>query len=459
MTSAANAEYSLPRAAWASRLAAAAVIVASFWIVGHSLGQSRFLFEQSSLDANRVENRFAAQQGSTTASSAIGFVLLGAMGAVCWATSSSAEVNWRHPLIWFAALFVGWCVASLLWSADGAQTVRKLAILALTLLGAYGVACRFELDELLSIMIVVLGTFVAVGFAAELALGMFRPWRADYRFAGTCHPNDQAVQCALLAIAAAGAGWLRHDRPWVRRALIFAGATGLVLSKSRTTLAALLVAAGLALLFSARGLQRWLVVSVAVILFSTVGIAANFISVADLDRSFDIASMGRRENVSSLTGRVPLWEELWKAAAKRPVAGYGYGGFWGEKNVLKYSEIFRWHIPHAHNGYLDLMLTVGVIGAALYVAWMVATGVVAARRFEQQRFPADLFVCALLAFSLIHAVTESKIPGAGVGAFFVMIALAATALRSPASRHAEAHVPAHSLPHASELSIHLAFVN
>jgi exopolysaccharide production protein ExoQ len=145
-----------------------------------------------------------------------------------------------------------------------------------------------------------------------------------------------------------------------------------------------------------------------------------------------VASMGRRENVSSLTGRLPLWNELWKSAEKRPLAGHGYGGFWGEKNVLKYSAIFAWHIPHAHNGYLDLMLAVGVIGAALYVTWVVATSVVAAVRFETWRDSGDLFVVCLLAFSLIHAVTESKFPGASIGAFFVMTAMAAIAIRAPA---------------------------
>jgi exopolysaccharide production protein ExoQ len=419
-------------AAWNARLAAAATIVVSFWVVGHSLSQSRTLFEQSALDANRVENRFAAQQSVTTTSSALGFFLLGAMGVVCWGTSSSERISWRHPLIWFCAAYIGWCVASMLWTTDGAQTVRKLGILALMLIGAFGAASRFDLDDLLAIVMLALAGLIGVGFLAELGLGMFRPWRSDYRFAGTCHPNDQAVQCALLALAAAGAAWMKRDRPWLRRLLVAAGLIGLALSKSRTTLLALVIAAALAAVLSARGLQRWLVLSVGVAALSLAGIAANFVSVTDLDQTFDVASMGRRENVSSLTGRLPLWNELWKSAEKRPLAGHGYGGFWGEKNVLKYSAIFAWHIPHAHNGYLDLMLAVGVIGAALYVAWVVATGVVAGARFETWRDSGDLFVVCLLAFSLIHAVTESKFPGAGIGAFFVMMAMAAVAIRAPA---------------------------
>jgi exopolysaccharide production protein ExoQ len=262
---------------------------------------------------------------------------------------------------------------------------------------------------------------------------MFRPWRSDYRFAGTCHPNDQAVQCALLALAAAGAVWMKQDRPWMRRLLIAGGLAGLALSKSRTTLLALIVAAALAAVLSAKGMQRWLVMSFGVAALCLGGIAANFVSVSDIDQSINVASMGRRENVSSLTGRLPLWNELWKSAEKHPLVGHGYGGFWGEKNVLKYSDIFAWHIPHAHNGYLDLMLAVGVIGAVLYVAWVVATAVAATVRFETLGRMGDLFVVCLLAFSLIHAVTESKFPGAGIGAYFVLMAMAAVAIRVPAS--------------------------
>jgi len=418
-------------AAWNARLAAAATIVVSFWVVGHSLGQSRTLFEQSTLDASRIENRFAAQQGVTTTSSAVGFFLLGAMGVVCWMTSSSEGINWRHPLMWFCAAYVGWCVASLLWTTDSAQTVRKLGILALMLVGAYGAATRFDLDDLMAIMLLSLGGLIGVGFLAELGLGMFRPWRSDYRFAGTCHPNDQAVQCALLALAAAGAVWMKRDRPWLRQILIAAGLLGLALSKSRTTLLALIVAAALAAVLSAKGMQRWLVMSCGVAVLCLGGIAANFVSVADIDQSFNVASMGRRENVSSLTGRLPLWHELWKSAEKRPLAGHGYGGFWGEKNVLKYSQIFAWHIPHAHNGYLDLMLAVGVLGGALYVAWVIATALVAGSRFETWGDAGDLFVVCLLVFSLVHAVTESKFPGAGIGAYFVLMAMATVAIRAP----------------------------
>jgi O-antigen ligase len=126
-----------------------------------------------------------------------------------------------------------------------------------------------------------------------------------------------------------------------------------------------------------------------------------------------------------------LWHELWKAAEYEPLIGHGYGAFWGEENVLRYSEIFSWHIPHGHNAYLDMVLATGFVGAALYVAWVVATAAVAAARHERTGRVAHLYVACLLILSLVHGATESKFPGAGIGGFILFVAIAATTIRRP----------------------------
>jgi O-antigen ligase len=240
------------------------------------------------------------------------------------------------------------------------------------------------------------------------------------------------LQCALLTLVAGFAVWDGRDRPWLRRGLITAALLGLALSKSRTTLLALIVAAAVGLVLQSRGLKRWLVVTGCLTVLCVGAILSSFISVAALDQTADVASMGRRQNVNSLTGRLPLWHELWKAADNRPLVGHGYGAFWGEKNVLKYSEIFSWHIPHGHNAYLDMVLAVGIIGGVLYIAWILATALVAAARHESSGRPAYVSVVCLMILSLVHGVTESKFPGAGVGGFVLFMAIAATTVRRPA---------------------------
>jgi O-antigen ligase len=416
---------------WQARFAAALAIGFGFWFVGHSLTQSRTLREEGAVSADRIENRFAVQQAETTTSSAVGYFLLGGLGLMCIMSTARQNVDWRQPLLLLCAVYVGWCAISMLWSVEPMQTFRKLAILGLMLGGAFGVASRFDLEDIIWIAFFALAGFVGLGLLAEVALGTFRPWRSDYRFAGTCHPNDQGLQCALLALAAGFAAWNDRDRPWVRRAVIALALIGLALSKSRTTLLALVVAAAIGVVLRSRGVQRWLVLATCLTVLSVGGILSTFVSVAALDQTADVAAMGRRENVNSLTGRLPLWHELWKAADERLLTGHGYGAFWGEKNVLKYSEIFAWHIPHGHNAYLDLVLAVGVIGGVLYIAWVLATALVAAVRHERTGRAAYVFVACLMILSLVHGGTESKFPGAGIGTFILFTAIAAVTLQLP----------------------------
>jgi exopolysaccharide production protein ExoQ len=423
-------------APWRVRVLTAATLVLGFWFVGHSLSYSKTMLQESAISADRVENHFAEQQSETTTSSAVGYFILGGLGGVCLIYSAAEKVQWRPLLLALCGVYVAWCGLSMLWSVEPAQTFRKLAILGLMLIGSFGLARRVTLEDLVWVAVLSLGGFVAIGVLAEIVSGTFRPWRGDYRFSGTCHPNDQGLQCALLALGAGFAVWEGRDRPWLRRLVIAGALAGLALSKSRTTLAALVFAAAVALVLRSRGTQRWLVVSACLTGVALVGMAASFVSVAALDQTADVASMGRRENVTSLTGRLPLWHQLWKAADDHLVAGHGFGAFWGEKNVLRYSEIFSWHIPHGHNAYLDLVLTIGVVGGVLYLLWIGAAALLAAWQHERDGRPAHIFVVCLVLFSIVHGATESKFPGAGIGGFLLFAAIAATSIRP---RHVLSH--------------------
>src|SRR5690606_4411617 len=77
-------------------------------------------------------------------------------------------------------------------------------------------------------------------------LGTFAPLRTGYRFAGTLHPNQQGINCALLALSAVYLGRVgrtRAGRLTASAALTLAMGF-LLLTRSRTSLAA----AGIALL-------------------------------------------------------------------------------------------------------------------------------------------------------------------------------------------------------------------
>lgn len=68
----------------------------------------------------------------------------------------------------------------------------------------------------------------------------------------------------------------------------------------------------------------------------------------------------------TLTGRTNLWPFVIEMIQRRPWIGYGYSGFWLGENGPSY-EIWRWSwdTPHAHNGFLDIALDIGLVGLAL----------------------------------------------------------------------------------------------
>jgi O-antigen ligase len=418
-------------ASWTARCAAALTLTVAFWFVVHSIDESKRLVQESELGAGRVQNRYAVQQKETTTTSVIGYFMIGGMGALLWLRGEPKELNWRHWLVLCGVLFVAWNFMSLLWTVDAMQSIRKLAILGLMLAGVLGLAARFELKDLIWIAILSITTFILAGFLAEIAYGTFRPWRRDYRFAGTCHPNDQGLQCALLVILAGFAKFAERDRPWVRRALMALGLAGLALSKSRTTLVAFVAAAAIALLLRSRGLQRWAVAAGCVAVLCIGGILSSFITAGTMSETANIAAMGRKQHLSSLTGRLPLWQQLWKAADDRLFMGHGMGAFWNEKNVLKYSRMLGWHIPHAHNAYLDLILQIGLIGLAVHVVWLVGTFGVGLVRYDRDHRASDLFVVSFMAFELVHSMSESKLPGSGEAGFLMLAVMGFVALQPP----------------------------
>lgn len=69
----------------------------------------------------------------------------------------------------------------------------------------------------------------------------------------------------------------------------------------------------------------------------------------------------------NLTGRSDLWARVLEETAGRFILGWGYGGFWvGNSPWLDnlYAE-FIWLPNQAHQGYLDILIETGIVGAII----------------------------------------------------------------------------------------------
>jgi exopolysaccharide production protein ExoQ len=82
--------------------------------------------------------------------------------------------------------------------------------------------------------------------------------------------------------------------------------------------------------------------------------------------------MGAVGRSSNLTGRTEIWALVLSFIPQRPILGYGYDGFWlgasPESSVV--DRIMRWSVTYSHNGYLEQLLNLGVVGLAVTLTFL-----------------------------------------------------------------------------------------
>jgi O-antigen ligase len=118
--------------------------------------------------------------------------------------------------------------------------------------------------------------------------------------------------------------------------------------------------------------------------------------------TYAIESMGRD---TTLTGRAELWDDV-LALVAHPWFGTGFESFFlGDRLTVLWTK-YWWHPNEAHNGYLEIYLTLGWIGVGLLVVQIVAgyRNIVEAFRRTPELGTLRL---ALLAGALLYNMSEA----------------------------------------------------
>ncbi|HDR16812.1 MAG TPA: O-antigen ligase family protein [Desulfobacteraceae bacterium] len=103
---------------------------------------------------------------------------------------------------------------------------------------------------------------------------------------------------------------------------------------------------------------------------------------------------------STLTDRTDIWAQCIHYAMKKPLLGYGFGGFW---NDAMRSEIYS----DAHNGYLGTILNIGFVGLIFFSMYFINSARQAGRMMHRNFEWGCLWICLLL-MALLHNMTESS---------------------------------------------------
>ncbi|MEM9412816.1 MAG: O-antigen ligase family protein [Planctomycetota bacterium] len=386
------------------------VFTAGFWVIDHTPFASDY-YKINSLEAE-TDNRTADRIESVNLITAPVRIVLGICGGLFLLLPNRQKLRWGGIVTMLMVGYLFYTGASTFWSVHPRVSAAKFAVLLFFSLASFGLAKQLNMRELATLFVTVCLAYIFIGIVAELVLGNFTPHKKDYRFVGTCHPNTLAVYgsfCCLVSLV------YFNKIPNMNRVFIIlflVGISALVMSKSRTTLAGFGLASLATIVLTFKPNHRVLAISTTMLLLVLMGLSLTLSRSNVRAAAAEKLAMGRTKDVSTLTGRLPLWEVLLESVEEKPLIGHGYLAYWDKERIEILSDLLKWEIPHGHNMYIDVLLDGGIIGlllfASIIVAGLLATGFRSIYYFDHDA----LLVFGFLTFAVIHGFAESlfKLP-------------------------------------------------
>lgn len=298
--------------------------------------------------------------------------------------------------------------ASSLWSINPVFTFRRTLIFwGLTLFTIY-FAERFSFKEQVDLMyaaivfeiFATLATAILlpkVGISGDLHAGA---WKGLF-----IHKNNLGQFMGFSILFLLYARPSSANRKW-RAFLLLLATAFMFLSHSATPVLAVVLVVCLIGLFHLSRIRKrnnlplW------------IGLAPFIVSLGILlivIREFVLTSIGKD---ATLTGRLPIWSATLHVIADRLFFGYGYASFWETKNIysLGIRTVIQWPgAPHAHNGYIDTLVDLGLVGLSLFLCIYASSILKAARRLRNNIGLYPSWPIAYILFYGISNLTESSL--------------------------------------------------
>lgn len=339
-----------------------------------------------------------------------------------WLASSPArtlDLMWRVPIVLMLSVL---CLVSFVWSVDSGLTQRRGFALVMTTLIGIALAARFDWDELIPLIaavFAVIGVLSAAIAVAYPAMGVHfdvhaGAWRGIF-----WEKNTLGAMMAFGTAAAIAASACQPGRRWMWRGLALFMAAMVLMSTSKTALLALLLAlSGCGAIYLVRrgfGFAALILCGGGLVVF----VGALILAVAPVAV---IEALGRD---ATLTGRTDIWIILAEQVEDRPWTGFGYGAFWsGEYGPAFWvRQRTQWEVPTAHNGWLELVLAVGIPGVALMAISLVASLFRAVGRLF--RGPEAYWAIVFLVLMTLISISESNLVQRNAISWVLFVATAA----------------------------------
>lgn len=323
-------------------------------------------------------------------------------------TAAYRRLPLTHPGTLAAGALVLLAILSTAWSAFATLSFARgvlLALIAATVLFSVYAAGSFRLMMRGLFVVLVLSTALNLWAVATQPVGLLGH--------NGIHPQKNVFGWVSGLTLFFGLYHLTFGGLAQRAAacvMIAAAPLFLVMSLSKTSLGLALLSplAGLALVYAATRMR----LSPALLVIVAAGLAAFVFFIgqgANLWTFLEVneALLGD----ATLTGRTDIWEFAATLIGEKPLLGYGYEAVWGTgyegvayKNALGFTRI----APTGHNGYIDMLVHLGLVGFVLMGVFLCAALSTAGRltRIDPRLGWLSLTVAI---FVLLHNNLESDI--------------------------------------------------
>jgi exopolysaccharide production protein ExoQ len=350
------------------------------------------------------------------------------MGAVLLFSTVALFTHYRRMLpalasAWLPLLIVGLAFASVAWSAVPDIVMRRsLNLLGTTLFGIY-LAARWRPGEVARLLVAA-GCVMAL---SSIAVTLVSPGNAIMEGGNVngalrgafSHKNMLGWVSGLVIIACV---WVIESGRRTRLAIVTLLLTVplWLAARSLTGMGATVITglACVAMLGMRLGTVTRLLWGYLVIVAGTVAL-----SILATGGAFFLRLVGRS---ADLTGRGPLWEQLERAIAERPLLGYGFQSFWQPESGWhdRIAASVGWVVPTAHNGWIDIWLSLGLLGL-LPVALLIGRNLWRASIVAVEgRLPGGGLIFALNAYFLVVSFSESNLVTPGMVSWAIHVASA-----------------------------------
>ncbi len=260
-----------------------------------------------------------------------------------------------------AMLVCGIVLASALWSQAPLVSLRSGTYYLLDTLFAIYLLSAFSLDELMDLMMM-LGTTLAILSAVMVVAfpqyGIVQQTAHHGVWQGIfAEKNDAAKNWIFLLTPVCNRNIFKP------LSMLYAAIILLFLGMTHSVTAILVLAIYLVFMIGLPLLRRLSRRDLAVVAIAALSFVVLSVFILSQLAPQLVGLLGRDY---TLTGRTEIWNVLLQSVQKQPMLGYGYASFWtgmtGE-SALVYMTI-PWNFAYAHNGFLEVLLQVGLIGLA-----------------------------------------------------------------------------------------------